>query len=675
MSQLILVLEENPEIQSLIAASFKASAISVTQESNPDLFVQQAKYLEPDLILLSNSDFDLNYKNCRNIRKDPKLKNIPIILLANSKDEISEKIISELGINGFLRKPFEASMLQEQLSKFITLDKNFGIEPDNSEEDFRIDMSSIDNQLNDIKKGKQKVIPSGEEESQVTEDLEKKIHESRSSSPTGSEMDSMILDDISMDSLKTEIVALDENEMSSDNLEVINDEGMAMDNGFEFDLKLDEDDIDADSEDVVSDILSTSTDPASVGLAKLKESGLEEKYAENRLNIEDEIIEPDLKASTEINLEVNDFEEEVDILTRSPKLDRIPKEDLTDINLDEEDFQPEFPENLSSFEKLTEPSPQDTDSDSNTKSEFIQEMDNFELETISEESIYEPSNSIDNKLLSDSVEQEIDRTDIEQYVEDTSADEFETDLDQSQEDVEIMSMVQESIGGQEESAESAMIELEDLSEQMKALDSEETELETKEEELEEYLEKDKKEVVGFSEDGQTDSEDEMVTIMSDEIGDLLEINEKELVDEKIDYGDLLVDELEDSIDVESTEIQDVDSELEKEMYTEESPILEEDVFDSWEDAEEAFMGFDREQEITGKEQRHPETETSSFENFDEKEKFKKADSFSFTENELKEIVTNSVQNALEKSIAASLVELAVSELKTQVIRMDQSRAL
>jgi len=675
MSQLILVLEENPEIQSLIAASFKASAISVTQESNPDLFVQQAKYLEPDLILLSNSDFDLNYKNCRNLRKDPKLKNIPIILLANSKDEIGEKIISELGINGFLRKPFEASTLQEQLSKFITLDKNFGIEPDNSGEDFRIDMSSIDNQLNDIKNGKQKAIPTGEEESQVTEELEKKIHESRSSSSAGSEMDSMILDDISMNSLKTEIVALDENEMSSDNLEVINDEGMAMDNGFEFDLKLDEDDIDADSEDVVSDILSTSTDPASVGLAKLKESGLEEKYAENRLNIEDEIIEPDLKASTEINLEVNDFEEEVDILTRSPKLDRIPKEDLTDINLDEEDFQPEFPENLSSFEKLTEPSPQDTDFDSNTTSEFIQEMDNFELETISEESIYEPSNSIDNKLLSDSVEQEIDRTDIEQYVEDTSADEFETDLDQSQEDVEIMSMVQESIGGQEESAESAMIELEDLSEQMKALDSEETELETKEEDLEEYLEKDKKEVVGFSEDGQTDSEDEMVTIMSDEIGDLLEINEKELVDEKIDYGDLLVDELEDSIDVESTEIQDVDSELEKEMYTEESPILEEDVFDSWEDAEEAFMGFEREQEITGKEQLQPETETSSFENFDEKEKFKKADSFSFTENELKEIVTNSVQNALEKSIAASLVELAVSELKTQVIRMDQSRAL
>ena len=54
MTQLILVLEENLEIQRVIADSLKESAISVTQESNPDFFVQQARDLEPDLIFLSN---------------------------------------------------------------------------------------------------------------------------------------------------------------------------------------------------------------------------------------------------------------------------------------------------------------------------------------------------------------------------------------------------------------------------------------------------------------------------------------------------------------------------------------------------------------------------------------------------------------------------------------------
>ena len=690
MSQLILVLEENPEIQSLIAASLKASAISVTQESNPDLFVQQALNLEPDLILLSNSGGDQNYKNCREIRKDPQLKNIPIILLVNPKDELDEKIISELGIDGLLRKPFEASMLQEQLSQFVTLDDNFGIEPDNEGEDFKIDMSSIDNQLNDIKEGEQEVSSPVEEGSQVTEELEQNALEPKFASSAGSEMDSMILDDISADmdiskdTVKKAEVELDENEITSNGLEVINDEEMTLDNGFEFDLKLDEDGIEIDSEEVVTDTVKTETDTDSTGLAQLKDSGLEDKYAKNRLKVEGEKTEQDLKAPADIDLEVNDFEDLDDIWSRSLELDQTPREGLTDISLEEEDFQPEIPENLSSFEEPAEPSIQDTDSDSRITSESVQELDNYELRLDFEETGEESLSSLENKLLSDSVEQDLEETveikDVEQFVGDTSADEFEEDFGESQGDADIMSMVHESIGEQEESAESAMNELEDLSEQMEALDSAETEFEIEEEQFEEDLEKEKLEVEELSEDelavSEDDSEDELVEFMLDELGDLLETDEEGSVDGEADYGDPLVEELEESLAAESKDLQDVDAEFDKKVYTEMSLGLEEDVFDSWDDAEDAFMGFDREKEITEEAPDLTETEASAFESFDdEEEKFEKADSFSFTENELKEIVTNSVQNALEKSIAASLVELAVSELKTQVIRMDQSRAL
>ena len=41
------------------------------------------------------------------------------------------------------------------------------------------------------------------------------------------------------------------------------------------------------------------------------------------------------------------------------------------------------------------------------------------------------------------------------------------------------------------------------------------------------------------------------------------------------------------------------------------------------------------------------------------------------EEELKDIVSSSVKNALEKTIASSLVELAISELKNKVNKMDQ----
>ena len=131
-------------------------------------------------------------------------------------------------------------------------------------------------------------------------------------------------------------------------------------------------------------------------------------------------------------------------------------------------------------------------------------------------------------------------------------------------------------------------------------------------------------------------ENELTEFMVDELGDLLELDEDE-----------------DS------------EEMERDFSTasEITHALEEDVFESWDEAEEAFMGFDKvmtENEVwtnaeTG-------TKKSSSRDYFSYEKGR----YSFNEDELKDIVANSVQNALEKSIASSLVELAVSEIKNNV---------
>ena len=136
----------------------------------------------------------------------------------------------------------------------------------------------------------------------------------------------------------------------------------------------------------------------------------------------------------------------------------------------------------------------------------------------------------------------------------------------------------------------------------------------------------------------------------------------------------------DSVDVlyvENTNI-DVGSRLKKIEKLERSETLlgpNEDVFESWDEAEDAFMSFDRSTFISEEDEEIPETSKSIFNNFEDSQgKYKKTDSYSFSEEELKEIVSNSVKKALEKSIASSLVELAVSELKNKVNQMDQDWA-
>ena len=718
MTQLILVLEENPEIQLVIAVSLKESDITIRQESDPDLFVQQVSKLKPDLIFLSNSDSEQDYKTCREIRAESDLKNTPIILLANAKDEVDEHLLSELKINGLLRKPFEASMLQEQLSPFITLDENFGSEPDEDDEEFLIDMSTIDNQLKEIKQGKKISATSAEEEALQLDGFEKSVSGLGLNSSPGSHMDSIILDnhqliqDQTDGAFQQQESMQDANEMRVDVLEEsadadmnavveeIPEDELEMDDGFEFDLKLDEDELETNSVETESATVTVEPEPVTNGLEQLKHSGLEDQFAESRLTESsavdqdaeaeispvDQVEEPEqhLRAGlTAIDLAVNDFEDPGEIWSNPPDLEQTLREGLTDISLEQTDFQPEYPKNLSSFETPAETRSQDMEI-SEDLTENLSELDDYELQQSTDENELEAESSFDNMLLSDSVDEEFEEDseveDVEQFVFETSADEFEEALDLNADDVEISSMVEDSLNDQEDNEESALGELEELNEQMEALESDETEFEAEEEAFEDALQKEEIETAtiaaeGFVAEGITeaevDSEEFLADIMVEELGDLLE--DDDVLEAEDGAEDGIVEELEDSVIDRLDDMVVDDVEFETETYSETSPHVQEEVFDSWDEAEDAFMDFDRETVFNEKDSTLQEIDGVVFDNLlDDDEDFESSETYRFTEKELKEIVTGSVQKALEKSIASSLVELAVSELKTQVAQMDQS---
>ena len=718
MTQLILVLEENPEIQLVIAVSLKESDITICQESDPDLFVQQVSKLKPDLIFLSNSDSEQDYKTCREIRAESDLKNTPIILLANAKDEVDEHLLSELKINGLLRKPFEASMLQEQLSPFITLDENFGSEPDEDDEEFLIDMSTIDNQLKEIKQGKKISAASAEEEALQLDGFEQSVSGLGLNSSPGSHMDSIILDNHQLIQEQTDGAFQQQESMQDANemrvevleesadaemdavVEEIPEDELEMDDGFEFDLKLDEDELETNSVETESATVPVEPEPVTNGLEQLKHSGLEDQFAESRLT-ESSVVDQDAEAEispvdqveepeqhlraglTAIDLAVNDFEDPGEIWSNPPDLEQTLREGLTDISLEQTDFQPEYPKNLSSFETPAETRSQDMEI-SEDLTENLSELDDYELQQSTDENELEAESSFDNMLLSDSVDEEFEEDseveDVEQFVFETSADEFEEALDLNADDVEISSMVEDSLNDQEDNEESALGELEELNEQMEALESDETEFEAEEEAFEDALQKEEIETAAIAAEGfvaegiteaEVDSEEFLADIMVEELGDLLE--DDDVLEAEDGAEDGIVEELEDSVIDRLDDMVVDDVEFETETYSETSPHVQEEVFDSWDEAEDAFMDFDRETVFNEKDSTLQEIDGVVFDNLlDDDENFESSETYRFTEKELKEIVTGSVQKALEKSIASSLVELAVSELKSQVAQMDQS---
>jgi len=310
---------------------------------------------------------------------------------------------------------------------------------------------------------------------------------------------------------------------------------------------------------------------------------------------------------------------------------------LTDISLKQTDFHPSFPKHIASLEGTSETIRHEDEAGV----EQLSEMDNSLLPTRSEESNHENGNVLDDMLLTDSEETEGEEFDnieeAEQFVVDTYLDEIDEGFfDVRDADDEINSMVKESIEDQEfTSSETALEELEDLSMQMESLEAEEDELEAEEKEFEKDLEKARILKEGITADFQ---EDELTEFMVDELGDLLELEEDEDVDEM------------------------------ERAYSPDSEIthaLEEDVFDSWDEAEEAFMGFNKDTVMSEK-AAWADAEIGPNKTTEKNYYSYKEGKFNFNEDELKDIVTSSVQNALEKSIASSLVELAVSEIKNNV---------
>ena len=621
MNELILVLEENPEIQAVISASLKDSPIFINQELDPDYFLQQVQNLNPDLIFISNSDSESNYSTCRKIREDPAIKNIPVILLVNAKDEIDEDVLRELQINGMLRKPFEASMLKEQISQYISLDENFGAEPDKENDNFAFDISSIDSDLKELKQQNQGPSQLDSHGNNTFHDTVQKSQDTSYAVSAGSNMDSLVLEDILIDNESKVEISPKEDILTDESGETTDDPEMGMDDEYNFDLKFEE--------KPETDL--TETDLVPGGLEKLKLSGLEDKYAESRLFNENEETEQKLRSGlTDIELESNDFEDPSVIWSHSPDLDQTTREGLTDISLKQTDFHPSFPKHLASLDGTSETIRQEDEAEV----EQISEMDDSLLQTGREESSHVKGNALDDILLTDSEEKEAEEddniVDAEQFVMDSSLDEFDEGFIVNQDDDEINSMVRESIDDQEIiSSETSLEELEDLSLQMESLEAEEDELEAEEKEFETDLDKAIIINEGITADYQ---EDELTEFMVDELGDLLELDEDEESDEmEQDY-------------LPASEI---------------TYALEEDVFDSWDEAEEAFMGFDKDATWTDAE---AGTENSSGRDYFSYEEGR----YSFNEDELKDIVTSSVQNALEKSIASSLVELAVSEIKNNV---------
>jgi CheY-like chemotaxis protein len=106
----ILSIEDNPELQELIAVTMRSEAHEVHQALDGLKGLEMAKAVIPDVVLLDMMMPQMNgLQVIRELKADPRLKDVPVIIMTAfySDVEFLEQTLREAGAVEYLRKPIK----------------------------------------------------------------------------------------------------------------------------------------------------------------------------------------------------------------------------------------------------------------------------------------------------------------------------------------------------------------------------------------------------------------------------------------------------------------------------------------------------------------------------------------------------------------------------------------
>ncbi len=117
----VLVVDDEYDLVELIESRLEANGYEVVKAINGMTGLQKAKDELPDVIILDVSMPQIDgFSVCRIIKSNPKLRDIPIIMLTSRTAKSDRKLGKEIQADAYMTKPFEASNLLgkiEQLAK------------------------------------------------------------------------------------------------------------------------------------------------------------------------------------------------------------------------------------------------------------------------------------------------------------------------------------------------------------------------------------------------------------------------------------------------------------------------------------------------------------------------------------------------------------------------------
>ncbi|HEX3760110.1 MAG TPA: DUF4388 domain-containing protein [Kofleriaceae bacterium] len=119
----VLVIDDSPTITKVVQLVLTKAGYQVQTAPDGEAGLESVRSSRPDLILLDFVMPKMNgYQFCRELTADPKLRDIPVILMSAKGDQVGERFVKVMGIVDYITKPFSpeaiVAVVQHTLGKY-----------------------------------------------------------------------------------------------------------------------------------------------------------------------------------------------------------------------------------------------------------------------------------------------------------------------------------------------------------------------------------------------------------------------------------------------------------------------------------------------------------------------------------------------------------------------------
>lgn len=121
--ELVLVIDDSPTITKVVQLVLTKAGYQVDVAPDGEAGLAAVRARRPDLILLDFVMPRMNgYQFCRELVADPRLKDIPVVLMSAKGDQVGERFVKVMGIVDYITKPFSpeaiTAVVQHTIGKY-----------------------------------------------------------------------------------------------------------------------------------------------------------------------------------------------------------------------------------------------------------------------------------------------------------------------------------------------------------------------------------------------------------------------------------------------------------------------------------------------------------------------------------------------------------------------------